>query len=152
MITDVTFERTTYQAPPFRFEAGTGNIADAVGLGAALEYLEKLGIENIGRYEHDLLGYATHQLSSIGGVQLIVPLRTKPACCPLSSRDTVRTRLDRHSTAKALQSVLDTIALNRSRADLASKVPVRPSLAFYNTCAEVDRMAEVVARLASTRR
>ncbi|MGC4075981.1 MAG: aminotransferase class V-fold PLP-dependent enzyme [Rubrivivax sp.] len=47
MIADVTFERTVYQAPPARFEAGTGNIADAVGLGAALEYVERIGIENI---------------------------------------------------------------------------------------------------------
>ena len=56
MIQDVTFERTVHHAPPTRFEAGTGNIADAAGLGAALEYVERIGIENIGRYEHALLG------------------------------------------------------------------------------------------------
>ena len=55
MIQDVTFEKTVYQGAPNRFEAGTGNIADAVGLGAAIDYVERLGIENIARYEHDLL-------------------------------------------------------------------------------------------------
>ena len=62
MIEDVTFEKTVYQPAPARFEAGTGNIADAVGLGAALEYIEKVGIENIARYEHELLAYATDAL------------------------------------------------------------------------------------------
>jgi cysteine desulfurase/selenocysteine lyase len=55
MIADVTFEKTTYQPPPGRFEAGTGNIADAVGLGAAIDYVSALGIENVSRYEHELL-------------------------------------------------------------------------------------------------
>jgi cysteine desulfurase/selenocysteine lyase len=55
MIADVTFEKTVYHGAPTRFEAGTGNIADAVGLGAALDYVERIGMENIARYEHDLL-------------------------------------------------------------------------------------------------
>ncbi|MFX8235361.1 aminotransferase class V-fold PLP-dependent enzyme, partial [Acinetobacter baumannii] len=56
---------------PARFEAGTGNIADAVGLGAALDYVDRIGLENIARYEHDLLVYATHGLSRIPGLRLI---------------------------------------------------------------------------------
>ena len=59
MIADVRFEKTTYQPAPLRFEAGTGNIADAVGLGAALDYVNALGRERIGAYEHDLLEYGT---------------------------------------------------------------------------------------------
>ena len=59
MISDVTFERTVYMPPPERFEAGTGNIADAVGLGAAIDYVERIGRGNIAAYEHDLLNYAT---------------------------------------------------------------------------------------------
>jgi cysteine desulfurase / selenocysteine lyase len=58
----VTFEKTTYQMPPGRFEAGTGNIADAVGLGAAIDYVERIGMGNIAAYEHELLGYATQAL------------------------------------------------------------------------------------------
>ena len=56
MIADVTFERTLYQPAPERFEAGTGNIADAVGLGAAIDYIERIGLTAIERHEHDLIG------------------------------------------------------------------------------------------------
>jgi cysteine desulfurase/selenocysteine lyase len=77
MILDVTFEKTVYNVPPARFEAGTGNIADAVGLGAALDYLEQIGMENIARYEHDLLAYATKGLLSVPGLHLIGTAREK---------------------------------------------------------------------------
>ena len=70
MIADVTFEKTVYHGAPTRFEAGTGNIADAVGLGAALEYVERIGIDAIGRYEHALLEYATAHMKPIPGVRL----------------------------------------------------------------------------------
>ena len=62
MIQDVTFEKTLYQPPPQRFEAGTGNIADAVGLGAAIDYVDRVGIANVSRHEHMLLKYATEAL------------------------------------------------------------------------------------------
>src|SRR6202161_3113369 len=77
MIIDVTFEKTTYQPPPGRFEAGTGNIADAVGLGAAIDYMERIGMPNISRYEHDLLLYATEALQRIPGLRLIGTAREK---------------------------------------------------------------------------
>ena len=77
MIADVTFERTVFQPPPNRFEAGTGNIADAVGLGAALDYVNRVGIENIARYEHDLLAYATSALAPVPGVRLVGTARDK---------------------------------------------------------------------------
>ncbi|MBC8845249.1 aminotransferase class V-fold PLP-dependent enzyme, partial [Escherichia coli] len=60
-----------------RFEAGTGNIADAVGLGAALDYVSRIGIENIARYEHDLLAYATSVLAPVPGVRLVGTARDK---------------------------------------------------------------------------
>src|SRR5271168_833193 len=68
MIQDVTFEKTTYQQPPQRFEAGTGNIADAVGLGAAIDYLDRVGMHNISRHEHELLVHATSELARIPGL------------------------------------------------------------------------------------
>ena len=71
MIQNVTFEKTEYHEAPARFEAGTGNIADAVGLGAALEYVERIGIDNINRYEHELMAYATRGLSTVSGLRLI---------------------------------------------------------------------------------
>lgn len=77
MIVDMTFEKTIYNVAPARFEAGTGNIADAVGLGAALDYLEPIGMENIARYEHDLLTYATAGLLTVPGLHLIGTAREK---------------------------------------------------------------------------
>jgi cysteine desulfurase/selenocysteine lyase len=73
MIVDVTFEKTIYQDPPGRFEAGTNNIADAVGMGAAFDYLDRIGMANIAAYEHELLIYATEGLNSI------------PACASLET-------------------------------------------------------------------
>ncbi|HEY5150658.1 MAG TPA: aminotransferase class V-fold PLP-dependent enzyme, partial [Mycobacterium sp.] len=71
MIADVTFEQTVYQHPPNRFEAGTGNIADAVGLGAALDYVSRLGLERIAGYEHSLLEYATPRMCAVPGLRMI---------------------------------------------------------------------------------
>ncbi|MDR1614188.1 MAG: cysteine desulfurase, partial [Campylobacteraceae bacterium] len=71
MIADVTFERTLYQDAPAKFEAGTGNIADAVGLGAALKYVRSIGMENIAKHESGLLSYATSKLSAIEGIKII---------------------------------------------------------------------------------
>jgi cysteine desulfurase/selenocysteine lyase len=67
MIADVTFEKTVFQPIPNKFEAGTGNIADAVGLGAAIDYVNRVGIENIARYEHDLLVYGMRAAGHIPG-------------------------------------------------------------------------------------
>ncbi|MBI4819416.1 MAG: SufS family cysteine desulfurase [Deltaproteobacteria bacterium] len=71
MIEDVTFERTVYQPAPARFEAGTASIGDAVGLGAALDWLTRVGIDNVSRYEHELLVYGTERLLTVPGLRLI---------------------------------------------------------------------------------
>jgi cysteine desulfurase/selenocysteine lyase len=149
MIDDVTFEKIVYQPAPARFEAGTGNIADAVGLGAALEYLLKIGIDNIARYEHELLVYAMDALRSISGLRLIGTAAEKTSVLSFV--------LDGHSN----QDI--GVALNRAgiavrtghhcaqpilrRFDLESTV--RPSLAFYNTHQEVDRLVSTVRRIQS---
>jgi len=152
MIADVTFERTVYHAPPTRFEAGTGNIADAVGLGAALEYVERIGIENIGRYEHGLLDYATHHMQPIKGVRLIGTAKDKASVLSFVldgySTDEVGKALNQEGIAvrtghHCAQPILRRFGLETT---------VRPSLAFYNTCEEVDRMVAVVKRLAGSRR
>jgi cysteine desulfurase/selenocysteine lyase len=71
MIRTVSFEGTTYNDLPYKFEAGTPNIAGAIGLGAALEYVTNLGLDAIAAHEHDLLEAATNSLSAIPGVRLI---------------------------------------------------------------------------------
>jgi cysteine desulfurase/selenocysteine lyase len=152
MIADVTFERTVYHAPPTRFEAGTGNIADAVGLGAALEYVERIGIENIGRYEHGLLDYATQHMRPIKGVRLIGTAKDKASVLSFVldgySTDEVGKALNQEGIAvrtghHCAQPILRRFGLETT---------VRPSLAFYNTCEEVDRMVAVVRKLAGSRR
>jgi cysteine desulfurase/selenocysteine lyase len=152
MIQDVTFERTVYHAPPTRFEAGTGNIADAVGLGAALDYVDRIGIENIGRYEHDLLAYATQRMSPIPGVRLIGTAADKASVLSFMLRgyttEEVGQALNEEGIAvrtghHCAQPILRRFGLEAT---------VRPSLAFYNTCEEVDRMVDVVQRLAAARR
>ena len=151
MIADVTFEKTVYQSAPARFEAGTGNIADAVGLGAALDYLERLGIENVARYEHDLLDYAMQSMRSVPGLHLIgtAPDKTSVLSFVLDgyrvdevgqalSREGIAVRAGHHCA----QPILRRYGLEAT---------VRPSLAFYNTHGEIDTMVAVLRRLANTR-
>lgn len=147
MIADVTFEKTLFQPAPNKFEAGTGNIADAVGLGAALDYVERIGIENIARYEHDLLVYATRGLSSIPGVRLIGTAADKASVASFV--------LAGYSTEEVGRALNEEGIAVRSGHHCAQPIlrrfgveaTVRPSLAFYNTCEEIDRMLAVVRRL-----
>ena len=71
MIRSVTFEKTLYNELPYKFEAGTPDIAGAIGLGAAIDYVDRLGIDNIAAHEHELLVYATESLLAIPGVRII---------------------------------------------------------------------------------
>ena len=72
----------SYQGPPNKFEAGTGNIADAVGLGEAIRYVDRVGIERIAAYEHSLLEYATPDWPTSTASDWSAPRRRRPACCP----------------------------------------------------------------------
>ena len=151
MIADVTFERTVYQPAPARFEAGTGNIADAVGLGAAIDYVNNLGIENIARYEHMLLNYGTDTLSRIPGLRLIGTAREKTSVLSF-----VLDGFTTEEVGKALSA--EGIAV-RSGHHCAQPIlrrfglesTVRPSIAFYNTYNEIDVLAEVIRSLSRTR-
>ncbi|MFO1113511.1 MAG: family 2A encapsulin nanocompartment cargo protein cysteine desulfurase [Rhodospirillales bacterium] len=147
MISDVTFEKTEYQAPAARFEAGTGNIADAVGLGAAIDYVEHIGMEAIGRYEHELLAYATRALARIPGLRLIGTAAEKAAVLSfvldgIRSED-VGTALDREGIAVRAGHHCAQPILRR----FGVESTVRPSLAFYNTFAEIDALAAAVLRI-----
>ncbi|MDR3158053.1 MAG: cysteine desulfurase [Zoogloeaceae bacterium] len=148
MIQDVTFERTLYQDAPARFEAGTGNIADAVGLGAALEYVERIGIDNIARHEHDLLLYGTRLLSEIPGLKIIGQAAEKAGVLSfvLAGRDTVAIggALNKAGIAvraghHCAQPILRRFGLEAT---------VRPSLALYNTHADLDALAAAVGKIA----
>ena len=147
MISDVTFERTTYQAPPARFEAGTGNIADAVGLGAALDYVTAIGLDVIGQYEHDLLVYATERLHTVPGLTLIGTAPDKAGVLSFV--------LDGHRT-EDIGGALDQEGIAvRSGHHCAQPIlrrfgleaTVRASLALYNTCEDIDALVAALHRL-----
>jgi cysteine desulfurase/selenocysteine lyase len=149
MIADVTFERTVFQPPPNRFEAGTGNIADAVGLGAALEYMERIGIENIARYEHDLLEYATSRLGPVPGVRLVGTARDKASVLSFVLKGYETEEVGRALNEEGIAVRSGHHCAQPILRRFGLEATVRPSLAFYNTCDEVDAMVSVVRALAA---
>jgi cysteine desulfurase/selenocysteine lyase len=148
MIKNVTFEETTYNEAPAKFEAGTPNIADAVGLGAALDYVNRLGLVNTGKYEHELLVYATEQLSRINGVRLLGNPREKVAVISFVVKDRktgeVGKLLDQEGIAVRDGHHCAQPSLRRFGVESS----VRPSFAFYNTFEEIDRLVEAVKKIA----
>ncbi|WP_377811219.1 family 2A encapsulin nanocompartment cargo protein cysteine desulfurase (plasmid) [Azospirillum sp. A29] len=147
MIADVTFERTVYQPAPMRFEAGTGNIADAVGLGAAIAYLDRIGMPAIAAYEHHLLEYATAGLLTVPGLRLIGTAREKAGVLSFvldgCRTEDVGRALDREGIAvrsghHCAQPILRRFGVEST---------VRPSLAFYNSCEDIDAPTAALHRI-----
>lgn len=151
MIKDVTFERTIYQQAPARFEAGTGNIADAVGLGAAIDYVTRIGLDAIAAYEHELLAYATRLLGGIRGLTIVgtAPEKAGVLSFVLAGHrpEDVGAALDREGIAVRSGHHCAQPILRR----FGHETTVRASLAFYNTCADIDALVAVVTRLSSRR-
>ncbi len=151
MIQDVTFEKTVYNPPPARFEAGTGNIADAVGLGAAIDYLDRVGMANITRHESELLIYATDALLRVPGLRIIGTAAEKAGVLSFVL-DGVRTEeigdlLNREGIAvRAGHHCAQPI---HRRFGLESTV--RASLALYNTCEDIDALVSALLRIQAGR-
>ncbi|KLO28104.1 cysteine desulfurase [Mycolicibacter heraklionensis] len=148
MIADVTLERSLYQEPPNKFEAGTGNIADAVGLGEALRYVERVGIERIAAYEHALLEYATPRLADIPGVRLVGTADEKASVLSF-----VLAGHDPAEVGKALNAEGIAVRAGHHCAQpilrrYGLEATVRPSFAFYNTFEEIDVFIRAVRRIA----
>jgi cysteine desulfurase/selenocysteine lyase len=147
MIQDVTFERTVYQPAPARFEAGTGNIADAVGLGAALDWLSRVGLETVARYEHELLAYGTARLAEVPGLTLLgtAPEKAGVLSFVLAGQKTeeVGALLDREGIAVRSGHHCAQPILRR----LGVEATVRASLAPYNTCEDLDALVAALQRL-----
>jgi cysteine desulfurase/selenocysteine lyase len=148
MIADVTFERTVYQSSPERFEAGTVNIADAVGLGAAINYLDGVGMEAIQRHEHDLIAQAVSGLETIPGLRLIGAPRERAGVVSFvldgCRTEDVGKALDRDGIAVRAGHHCAQPILRR----LGLEATVRPSFALYNTHEDVDLLVEAVRRIA----
>ncbi|MCC6574310.1 MAG: cysteine desulfurase [Planctomycetes bacterium] len=150
MIADVTFDRTIYQPAPGRFEAGTGSIADAVGLGAAIDYLDSIGMENIARYEHELMDYLLKGLRTLpirilgnpeerAGVVSFVSssMRSEDIGVALD-KDGIAVRAGHHCA----QPILRRFGVESS---------VRPSIALYNTCEDIDALIASLRRILNIR-
>jgi cysteine desulfurase / selenocysteine lyase len=138
MIADVTLERSLYQGLPNKFEAGTGNIADAVALGEAIRYVEKIGIDRIAAYEHNLLEYATPLLRDIPGIRLVGTATEKASVLSF-----VLAGHEPLEVGKALNAEGIAVRAGHHCAQpilrrLGLEATVRPSFAFYNTHQEID--------------
>jgi cysteine desulfurase/selenocysteine lyase len=151
MIEDVTFEHTRYHPAPARFEAGTGNIAGAAGLAAALDYVSRIGMAHISHYEHGLLVYATAQLQRIPGLRMIGTAPDKASVLSFV--------LDGHEPAAVGTALNDDGIAVRAGHHCAQPIlrrfglegTVRASLAFYNNTADVDALVASVRRVAMGR-
>jgi len=140
MIASVTFDKTVYNRLPYKFEAGTPNIADTIALGAAIEYLEQLGLEAIERHEHDLLSYATRAVEAIPGVEIIGTAKEKSGVLSFTMDGMhphdIGTILDREGIAvrtghHCAQPVMQRFGIPAT---------ARASFGFYNMWEEVDAL------------
>ena len=147
MISSVSFEKTTYNKLPHKFEAGTPNIAGAIGLGAVIQYLNQFDWEQVESFERDVLAYATERVSAVPGVRLIGTASEKTAVLSFVIDDIhphdVGTILDQEGIAirtghHCAQPVMDRFGVPAT---------VRASLAFYNTKQEINALASGIQRV-----
>jgi cysteine desulfurase/selenocysteine lyase len=147
MIASVTFEKTTYNVVPHKFEAGTPNIAGAIGLGAALDYLDEIGMDRIAAYENDLVEYAVEAIGSVDGVRLIGMPRERAGAVSFMIGNIhphdAGTILDREGIAiraghHCSQPVMDFYGVPAT---------CRASFALYNTKQEVDRLVAGIEKV-----
>ena len=147
MISSVTFEKTLYNVLPYKFEAGTPNIAGGVGLGAAIDYLNGIGLETVAAYEHELLSYATEAISRIPGIRLIGTAKEK--ACVLSfvvddiHAHDVGTILDEEGIAIRTGHHCAMPVMQR----FGVPATARASLAFYNTREEIDALVAGIRKV-----
>jgi cysteine desulfurase/selenocysteine lyase len=147
MIESVSFEKTTFARAPAKFEAGTPDIAGVIGLGAAIDYVEALGLDHIAAYEHELLGYATAALEAIPGLRLIGTAPEKASVLSFMLDGVhphdIGTVLDQEGIAiraghHCAQPVMERFGLAAT---------ARASLAFYNTREDVDALVRALNRV-----
>ena len=147
MIRSVTFEKTTYNDLPYKFEAGTPDIAGVIGLGAAIDYLDRIGMDAVAAHEHDLLEYGTRALKNISGLRLIGTAREKAGVLSfvidgvhphdagtILDREGVAVRAGHHCA----QPVMDRFGVSAT---------IRASLAFYNTREDIDALVAGIQKV-----
>jgi cysteine desulfurase/selenocysteine lyase len=147
MISSVTFEKTTYNRVPHKFEAGTPDMSGAIGLRAAIEYLNRLGMGNIAAYEHELLEYGTARLSALPGVRLIGTAEDKAGVLSFVIEGVhphdIGTVLDQEGIAVRTGHHCAQPVMERFGVDATA----RASLALYNTKEEIDALVEGIKKV-----
>ena len=146
MIESVSFEKTTYAPVPAKFEAGTPDIAGAVGLRAAIEYLERIGLERVAAWEQTLLAHANEALGAIDGLRMIGTARHKAAVLSF-----VLDGVHAHDVGTALDQAGVAVRVGHHCAQPVMEIfgvpaTVRASLSLYNTPEEVDVLADALRR------
>lgn len=146
MISTVTFEKTTFNELPFKFEAGTPNVGGALGLETAIQYVQVAGLENLAKYEDELLEYATEKLEAIDGLRIYGEAANKTAVVSFGLKNIhsydAGTLIDKFGVAVrtghlCTQPLVDFF-----------EIPgfIRASFAMYNTCGEVDKLVEAILK------
>ena len=147
MISKVTFEKTTFNDLPYKFEAGTSNIADAIGLGAAIDYVQNIGLDNIYQYEKDILDYATTEISKLDKVKIIGTSKNKSGVISFILEDVhphdVGTFIDFEGIAIRTGHHCTQPVMNRYNIPATS----RASFALYNTKEEVDLFIQALKKV-----
>jgi cysteine desulfurase / selenocysteine lyase len=147
MISSVTFEKSDYNIVPYKFEAGTPNITGAVGLGAAIDYLDGLDWPAVQAYEHELLAYATEQLSTLTGVRILGTAASKASVLSFVMEHVhphdIGTILDQEGVAIRTGHHCTQPVMHR----LGVPATARASLAFYNTRDEIDTLVTALGKV-----
>ena len=147
MISSVTFEKTEYNKLPYKFEAGTPNIAGGIGLGAAIDYIDAIGLDFMGAYEHELLLHATEALSRVPGLRIIGTAREKASLVAFvldcAHPHDVGTILDNEGIAIRTGHHYAQPVMKR----FGIPATARASLAFYNTHEEIDALARALRKV-----
>jgi cysteine desulfurase / selenocysteine lyase len=147
MILSVSFEKTEYNVPPFRFEAGTPNIAGAIALGAAIDYVQEIGLDKIAAYEDKLLAQATEAITEIPGIRLIGTARNKASVLSFLIEGVhphdIGTILDREGIAIRAGHHCAQPVMKR----FGVPATARASFAFYNTLEEVDALVAGIRKV-----
>jgi cysteine desulfurase/selenocysteine lyase len=148
MISDVTFERTFYQKAPAKFEAGTGNIADAVGLGAALDYLSAIGMEHVAAWEEELVRRGMEELAKIPGLRLVgtAAQKTSVLSFVLAGRD--NEAVGKYLNSKGIAVRTGHHCAQPGLRFFGLEGTVRPSLAFYNSFGDIAKLAAALREFA----
>jgi len=147
MIASVTFDKTIYNRLPYKFEAGTPNIADTIGLGAAIDYLNQLGLDDIEAHEADLLEYATQEVEKISGVSIVGTAREKAGVLSFVMED-----IHPHDIGTILDSEGIAIRTGHHCAQPVMQrygIPAtaRASFGLYNTREEVDALVAGIRKV-----